>query len=183
VKKHRFSPLLSDLIQMTLTSFDRVLFDQCGICPRCSGELSGYDVKKKQFAVVMEGGQKRIVFVLVRRFRCHGCGQFSFADQPFYPDTRIGSPVVDLCLTLGETMPYSRVSSSLADMGIIVDRWSVRNYIQKNHRVIPAADMFGVRVPLSLVSLSALAGGIPGGGRIDARELLAACNHPSQNKS
>jgi hypothetical protein len=119
-----------------------------------------------------------VVYVLVKRFRCHRCGQVCLADQPFYPGTRIGSPVVDLCVTLGETMPYSRVSSSLADLGIIVDRGSVRNHVQKNLRAIPAVDMFGIRVPLSIGSLSTLAMGITGGGRIDGPAVLAACGNP-----
>ena len=174
--------MLSDLVQMTLTSCDGILFDQCGTCPNCGGDLSGYDVKKKQFAVVVEGEQKKAVQVLVKRFLCHRCRQVCLADQPFYPDTRIGSPVVDLCVTLGETMPYARVSACLAEMGIIVDRWSVRNYVQQNRRTIPAAEMFGIRLPLSMVSLSSLSVGIPEGGRIDARAVLAACNNPSQSR-
>jgi hypothetical protein len=179
LRKPRIPPLLSDLVQTTLTSCDGALFDQCGACRHCGGEISGYDIKKKQFAMVMEKEQKRPVYVLVKRFRCRKCGQISLADQPYYPDTRIGSPVVDLCMTLGETMPYSRVSSFLAEMGIVVDRWSVRNYVRNNHRTIPAAEMFGIRLPLSVVSLSTLAVGIPEGRRIDSRALLAACNYPS----
>ena len=153
--------MLSDLVQMTLTSCDGILLDQCGACPHCGGEMSGYDVKKKQFAIVMDGEQKKAVSVMVKRFLCRSCGQVCLADQPFYPDTRIGSPVVDLCITFGETMPSARVSSSLAEMGIVVDRWSVRNYVQNNNRMVPAMDMFGVRIPLSIVSLSTLAAGIP----------------------
>lgn len=179
MKKRRIPPLFSALLQTTLTLCDGVLFDECGACPHCGGELSGYDVKKKQFAIVMEGEQKKVVYVLVKRFLCHGCGQVSLANQPFYPDTRIGSPVVDLCVTLGETMPYSRVSSCLAEMGIVVDRWSARNYIRDNHRSVPSVDMFGVRVPLSIGSLSTLAMGISGGGRIDGPAVLAACNYPA----
>jgi hypothetical protein len=175
--------MLSDLVQMTLTSFDGVLFDESGVCTHCGGELSGYDVKKKQFAIMVEGDKKRVVYVLVKRLICHSCDHVSLADQPFYPDTRIGSPVVDLCLTLGETMPYARVSSCLLEMGIFVDRWSVRNYVQQNRQTIPAADMFGVRVPLSIISLSSLAMGMPEGGRIDARALLAVCNYPSRTRS
>jgi hypothetical protein len=178
LKKHRIPPLLSDLVLTTLISCDGTLFDQCTACPHCGGELSGYDVKKKQFAIVIESEQKKTVYVLVKRFVCRRCGQVCFADQPFYPETRIGSPVVDLCVTLGENMPYSRASSSLAEMGIIVDRWSVRNYVQKNLRTIPAADMFGIRIPLSIVSLSSLAMRVPEGGRIDASTLLAACGKP-----
>ncbi len=178
MKRRRIPPLLSDLVQTTLTLCDGVLFDQCTACPHCGGEISGYDVKKKQFAIVTEGEQKRVVRVLVKRFLCHRCGQVCLADQPFYPETRIGSPVVDLCVTLSETMPYSRVSSCLAEMGIIVDRWSVRNYVQKNRRAIPAVDMFGIRVPISIGSLSTLAMGSQS-SRIDGPALLAACNYPS----
>jgi hypothetical protein len=182
MKKRRIPPMLSDLVQMTLTSCDGALFDRFGTCPHCGGELSGYDVRKKHFAVLMEGGRKRAVDVRVKRFLCRSCGQVCPADQPFYPDTRIGSPVVDLCVTFSETMPYARVSSCLAEMGIIVDRWSVRNYAQQNRKPVPAVDMFGVRVPLSIVSLSALAPGVPEGGYMDTQALLAACNHPSRNK-
>lgn len=182
MKKRRILPILSDLAQMSLTSCDGVLFEQCGICPHCGGELSGYDIKKKRFAIIMDGDQKKAVDVLVKRFLCRCCGHVCLADQPFYPDIRIGSPVVDLCITFGETMPYARVSSCLAEMGIVVDRWSVRNYVQQNRRTIPAVDMFGIRIPLSIVSLSSLAPGIPVGGRVDAQALLAACNYPSRNK-
>lgn len=176
--------MLMDTIQATLASYEGVLFDSCQICPECGGELSGYDVKKKQFAVVMEGGKKKVIHVLVKRFRCRSCQQICLADQPFYPDTRIGSPVVDLCVTLGETMHYPRVSSCLAAMGIIVDRWSVRNYVERNCHTIPAVDMFGIKVPVSVVSLFS-----PAVGRHDGRDLdidtpalLAACGYPSRKK-
>ena len=175
--------MLADIVQTTFLSCDGVLFDTCEACPGCGGRLAGYDVKEKQFAVMMEGEQRKVIHVLVKRFRCRQCGQICLADQPFYPDTRIGSPVVDLCVTLGETMHYPRVSSTLADMGIIVDRWSVRNYIQKNCHTIPAVDMFGIRVPVSIVSLSTLAVGMREGKGIDAQDLLAACGYPSRKEN
>jgi hypothetical protein len=183
LRKRRIPPMLADIVQATLASCDGVLFDSRETCPQCGGELAGYDVKKKQFAVLIEGDQKKVIHVRVKRFRCRGCREICFAHQPFYPDTRIGSPVVDLCVTLGETMHIPRVSSCLREMGIVVDRWSVRNYIQKNCHPVPAADMFGVRVPLSVFSLSSLAVGIPEGCCIDASGLLAACGYPSRKKS
>ncbi len=178
MRKKRIPPLISDLVQTTLVSCAGVVFDQYGLCPQCNGGLSGYDVKKKKFAVVTEGNHQKTVHVLVKRFHCQRCGLVSPARQPFYPETRIGSPVVDLCITLSETMPYSRVATCLAEMGVIVDRWSVRNYVKKNGRTIPSADVFGFRVPLSIVSLSTLAMGMPEGGRIDGAALLAACGNP-----
>ena len=52
-----------------------------------------------------------------------------YADQPFYPNTRVGSPVVDsLRGTQCKDAPYSRTSTSLQQIGVNVDRWSVRNY-------------------------------------------------------
>lgn len=176
MKKPRIPPLLSDLVRTTLIAFEDVLFDDCGGgCPYCGGETSGYDIKKKQFAVVVVGDQTRTVHVKIKRFQCRTCRKILTAGQPFYPNTRFGSPIVDLCVTLGETMPYSRVSSFLDDMGIIVDRWSVRNYALKNRRTIPAADMFGVRLPLSIINISTLAVGLPEGEQINTQELLAAC--------
>lgn len=180
MKKIRFPPLLADLLKTTLASCEGVIFDQAASCPDCGGLLSGYDIRKKQFALLAENDQKRVVNVLVKRFRCTACGRVCLADEPFYPDTRIGSPVVDLCMTLGEIMPYSRVSSCLAEIGIVVDRWSVRNYRQKHRRPIPSADMFGFRLPLSIVSLSSLAMAVPDGGRIAGSDLLRVCNYPSR---
>lgn len=180
MKKNRIPPMLPDLILAALTSCDNIRFESCEACPRCGGEPAGYDVKKKQFAVLMDGEQKKIIHVLVKRFRCRRCRQICLADQPVYPDTRIGAPVVDLCVTLGETMHFPRVSSTLADMGIIVDRWSVRNYIQNNRFPVPAVDMFGIRVPVSVVSLSSLSMGIREDKAIDAGRVLAACGYPSK---
>lgn len=182
MKKRRIPPMLADVIQATLLSCEGVLFDTGESCPACGGQLSGYDVKKKQFAVMREGEEKKTVYVLVKRFRCRTCREISFADQPFYPETRIGSPIIDLCVTLGETMHFPRVSSTLEEMGIIVDRWSVRNYIRKNSHAVPGADMFGIRVPLSIISLSNLAMGSPEGSHIGAPGLLAACGYPSRKK-
>lgn len=182
IKKIRVPPMLADIVQATLTSCDGILFDTCEACPHCGGELSGYDLKKRVFARVIEETEEKIVHVQVKRFSCRTCGQICYADQPFYPDTRIGSPVVDLCVTLGETLHFPRISATLADMGILVDRWSVRNYIQKNRRLIPVVDMFGIRVPVSIVSLSSLAMGVRDDRDVDPVEVLAACGYPSREK-
>jgi len=174
--------MLSDIVLATLTSCDGILFDTCEACPQCGGELSGYDLKKRVFARVMEGNQEKVIHVQVKRYSCRTCGQICYADQPFYPDTRIGSPVVDLCTTLGQTMHFPRISTTLADMGIIVDRWSARNYVQKNCHTIPVVDMFGIKVPVSIVSLSSLSMGVRDDRSIDASGVLAACGYPSAKK-
>ncbi|MDD1687551.1 hypothetical protein [Methanoregula sp.] len=171
--------MISDLVLAALASCDGILFDAGNVCPRCGGDLSGYDVKEKQFAIIRDGEQLKTIHVRVKRFRCRHCRQICLADQPFYPDIRIGAPVVDLCVTLGETMHSPRVSSCLEEMGIIVDRWSVRNYVQRNIPPVPSVDMFGIRVPRSIVSLSSLSMGTGGSRRFEALEVLEACNYPS----
>lgn len=175
--------MLTDIVQAALASYDNVLFDSCDTCPTCGGDLSGYDIRKKQFAIVMDGDRKKVIPVRIKRFCCRSCGRIHLADQPFYPDTRIGSLVVDLCVTLGESMPFSRVSSCLYEMGVIVDRWSVRNYIRNNRYTIPGVDMFGFTVPFSIVAHSALAMGVRDEGSLNAPDLLAACGYPSRKNA
>lgn len=175
MKKRKIPPLLADLVQTAILSFDNVLFEDPGTCPHCGGDIAGYDIKTKQFAVVREADQERAVRVRVKRFRCRTCGQVCLAAQPFYPGTRVGSPVVDLCLTLGQIMPNSRVSSFLEEMGIVLDRGSVRNYARMNTRNVPAADMFGLRLPLSIITISTLSMRLPDNATMNSRELLEAC--------
>ena len=182
MKRRRIPPMLADVVQATFSSCDGVRFDTCEACPACGGELSGYDVKKKQFAVLMDGEERKVISVFVKRFRCRRCEAICLADQPFYPDTRVGSPIVDLCVTLGETMHYPRVSATLQEMGIIVDRGSVRNYAHMTDVTIPAVDMFGIRVPLSVFTLSSLAMGRREECGIDSQAMLAACHYPSRRR-
>ena len=179
MRKPRIPPILSDLLCETVSACDGVVFDRSGPCPRCGGRPSGYDTRKKQFAVILEHDRKRTVQVVVRRFSCPGCGTVWCADGPFYPGTRIGSPVVDLCITLGQTMPCTRVSTYLAGAGIVVDRWSVRNYVLGNRRPCPSMEMFGIRLPGSMVALSSLVAAATKEAPLDADAILAACNYPS----
>ena len=159
MRRRRIPPMLADIIQAALASCDGMIFDSLDACPICGGEVAGYDMKRKQFAVMSEEGKKKILYVSVRRFRCRTCNTICLADQPFYPDTRIGSPIVDLCITLGETMHVPNIASTLGGIGIVVNRWSVRNYLRTNDRKIPSIEMFGMRVPISIVSISSLAMG------------------------
>ena len=179
MKRPRIPPLLADIIQTGLSSFNDVLFDTRDACPMCGGELSGYDTKKKQFAVLTDDDGQHPIHVRVRRFRCKQCHAICFADEPFYPDTRTGSPVVDLAVTLAATMPYTRTATYMASMGILIDRGSVRNYARRGFFTIPTTDIFGIRLPLSLITLSTLATSFGEGGRIPGAEVLAACGFPS----
>jgi hypothetical protein len=179
MKQPRIHPLLVDIIQSSLLACDGLVFDRREVCPVCGGELAGYDTKKRQFAVILKDNEPWPVHVLVKRFSCRQCRAVCYADEPFYPDTRLGSPVVDLCRTLAGIMPFHRTTAFLAHMGIFVDRGTVRNYALGTFPEIPTTDLFGIRFPLSVVSLSTLAAATGEGGRIIGTEALAACGFPS----
>ena len=178
MKQLRIPPLLVDIVQSSISVFDRVVFDKRDACPACGGSVSGYDTRKKQFAVMLKDGRPCPLNVFVKRFSCRQCGIVCFADEPFYPDTRNGSPVVDLCRTLSMTMPFHRTAAYLAQIGIIIDRGTVRNYAHRVFPEIPTTDLFGVRLPLSVVSLSAITAAGEG-SRVIGAEALAACGFPS----
>jgi hypothetical protein len=179
MKSPRIPPLIIDIVQSGLLASEGIIFDNLETCPVCGGKLSGYDTKKKQFAVMLEGNTRHPVHVFVKRFSCHECHAICFADEPFYPDTRIGSPLVDLCRTLGTTMPFNRVAAHLLHLGIVIDRGTVRNYMNRSFPEIPTTDLFGIRLPPSIISLSELAARTGEGSRIPGTEALAACGFPS----
>jgi hypothetical protein len=179
MKQLRIPPLLIDIIQSGLIACEGIVFENRDACPVCGGELSGYDTKKKQFAVMHEGENLHAVHVLVKRFSCRQCNAVCFADDPFYPDTRIGSPLVDLCRTLAARMSYYRATAFMEQLGIRVHRGTLRNYARRPFPEIPTTDLFGIRLPLSILSLSELAARAGEGSRIPGAEALAACGFPS----
>ncbi|MCX6690108.1 MAG: hypothetical protein NTZ39_10560 [Methanoregula sp.] len=68
------------------------------------------------------------------------------------------------------------MSTYLDYLGIVVDRWTVRKYTLNNqHRTIATADLFGMKVPLSLVSLTLLVASSNEKNPLDPQEVLAAC--------
>ncbi len=179
----RIPPMVRDLVQTTLSAFDGIEFTGLSRCPGCGGAVQGYDMKQKKFAVLREHEQEYTITVRVKRFTCRACRSLCYADEPFYPETRIGSPVIDLFYTLSTTMPPSRAARVLDALGIVVDRTTWRNYRGRYSGEIPAADVFGMKLPFSLLSLSTLAARVPEGGRITGAEALAACGFPSAQRA
>jgi len=176
MKRLRIPPILCDIVQTTFSACDGLVFDRYRCCPDCRGTATGYDRKNKQFAVLTDGQRNRTIIVIVKRFRCITCGKIFSADAPFYPKTRIGSPVVDLCMILGQMMPFSRVSAHLSFLGIIVDRWTVRKYVINNsHMTVATTELYGIRVPLSLVNLTVLVARANEKNPLDPLDVLAAC--------
>ena len=182
MRKPRFPPMLIDIVQTALSACDGIEFFDLAACPSCGGAVRGYDIRKKQFAAIIENDKKRIIHIRVKRFYCKHCKRLFDADEPFYPDTRIGSPVIDLCVTFAATIPFTRTATYLSLMGILIDRGSVRNYANRDFKEIPTADMFGMSLPLSILSISALAASTSEGNSIIGAEVLAACGFPSAHR-
>jgi hypothetical protein len=181
--KYRINPVFAELIPAALSACDGILFGSCSDCPHCGGSLVGYDVKTKHFADVIDNNAIKTVSVRVKRFQCSKCNAIVYADQPFYPNTRAGSPVVDLCVVLSTKMPYSRAATALREFGVNVDRWSVRNYAIKNPRHIPLTELYGIVLPESIISLAALTYNNGIITSIGASEVLSSCGYPSSQKS
>jgi hypothetical protein len=179
MKPPRIPPLIIDIVQSGILACDGIVFNNRESCPLCGGTLSGYDTKKKQFTVMLEEDIPHRVRVFVKRFSCRQCHTLCFADEPFYPGTRIGSPLVDLCRTLGATMPFNRVAAHLLHLGIVIDRGTVRNYMHRPYPDITITNLFGISLPVSIISLSELAARVGEGSRIPGAEALAACGFPS----
>ncbi|MDO9325387.1 MAG: hypothetical protein Q7T80_10570 [Methanoregula sp.] len=187
MKQPRIPPIVADIVQNGISAVDGVIFTGHSVCPTCGGALTGYDTKRKQFAHLVTKNGTGTVSVDIRRFRCRNCQQFCLADNPFYADTRIGSVIIDLCIALAMTLPVNRVPAYLAAMGVIVDRSSCRLYVQHisgcyvrtNVRYIDINNKFGIHLPLSVFSLSALATDLETGSHIDESDVLAACGFPS----
>jgi hypothetical protein len=179
MKPPRIPPLIIDIVQSGILACDGIVFDNRESCPLCGGTLSGYDTKKKQFTVMLEEDIPHRVRVFVKRFSCRKCHTVCFANEPFYPGTRIGSPLVDLCRTLGATMPFNRVAANLLHLGIVIDRGTVRNYMHWPYPNITITNLFGISLPVSIISLSELAARVGEGSRIPGAEALAACGFPS----
>lgn len=175
-------PMLVDLIGSALAAMDGMKFTDLAACPSCDGPVTGHDLRAKRFAVMLEDGEERTIRVSVKRFYCQNCGRLCYADAPFYPDTRLAAPIVDLCILLSEQMPFNRVAQHLRAMGIIVDRGTIRNYASRDFGTIPATELFGIPLPLSLLNLA-----ISTLGRercpIIGAEALTACGFPPADRT
>lgn len=171
--------MIKDIIQTAVIVFDKREFTFCSKCPQCGGDVQGYDTRSKKFATVMENEKERIITVRVKRFTCKSCRKICYADSPFYPHTHIGSPVIDLFCSLSTTMPASRAARIIDMAGIIIDRTTWKNYRGRKFPDVPVVEILGMRLPVSIVTLSNIASesgetGIPG-----SSEILDACGYPS----
>jgi hypothetical protein len=157
VHRVKVPPMLQALVQSGFLAVEGKEFSALESCPVCGGELVGYDRKERKFATLAEGEQEKDIHVVVRRYQCRSCGTVSPATAPFYPDTRVGSPVVDLCVVLARTHTAGRTVAILHELGVVVDRGTVRNLASRDFGDIAVTEMFGLVLPLSVISLSMIA--------------------------
>ena len=174
--------MVMDIVQTALSACEGIEFTDRPSCPSCGGEVQGYDTRKKQFAIILENEEERMIHVRVRRFYCKYCKTYCYADEPFYPDSRFGSPVIDLCRTFAATIPFCRTATHLCQLGIVIDRSSVRNYANRDFGKIQTVDIFNMQLPFSIISLSSLAARAGEGSGIEGSEVLAACGFPSAHR-
>lgn len=181
----RLRPLPSILTGIVLSSLrvcDQTEYHVQGTCRSCGGILSGYDTRLKRFAILCnDEGDERINVILHRAY-CRTCGRIWTPEAPFYRGTRAGSPVVDLCRALSETIPCGQVATRLGQMGVLVDRWTVRSYCDASFTPPPTIPIFGMNIPISIISLSSLAQSQDHAGHINGEDVLAACFYPSRDR-
>jgi hypothetical protein len=149
--------MVTELVFSAIVGMDGAVFSGLKRCAACGSAVKGHDMKRKRFATVMMEGKRRNIEVLVKRFRCTACGRLCYAESPFYPGVRFGSPVVDLCVANLDRFPFHHLSRILAAMQIIIDRGTIRNYAQRGFDPVPSMEMYGINMPISLLSLSEFA--------------------------
>lgn len=154
VKRILVPTMLTDLIQSALSSVESRSYADLAACPDCGGKVRGHDLKRKLFVRIIGDTADRDIHVFVKRFYCEDCGRLCYAKSPFYPGKRLGAPVIDLCTVNADLFPYHHLARMLEAMRIRIDRGTIRNYAQKEVSNAPYVELYGLRIPVSLLSLS-----------------------------
>ncbi|HJJ31813.1 MAG TPA: hypothetical protein O0X97_06165, partial [Methanocorpusculum sp.] len=149
----KIPPMLTATISMGLSALDGTLFKELDRCPYCGGRPMPYDTKEKQYVTLVSGEERRVISVKIRRFTCRECGRLLYADEPFYPDTRTGSAVIDLAIGLCRTSSFSHAAAVMNALGIEINRGSVRKFAQSNLPMAAVSPMYGLPMPYSFISL------------------------------
>ena len=184
MRKVQIPSMLSDIVTSAITSADDAIFTECAKCPFCGGAVKAHDMRRKKYATVMEDGKRRQIHVFVKRYYCTECGRLCYADSPFYPDTRMGMPVVDLCTTLIEKHPFHHAARILRSLNIIVDRGTLRNYAQRKDLPHPEViEMYGIDIPLSIFELSARSFRGPERASVPGTELFGSVRLPPAHRA
>ena len=115
-----------------LSSFEGDLFDEPINCPFCnSSNCKKHKIEKKLFCKLIGSNGFKDVYIFVQVFYCKDCHKTFLAKSPFYRGILYCKPIVDLCLYFTAKNPYHRVEKILLELGIQIDRDSIRNYAIK----------------------------------------------------
>ena len=175
--------MLPTVIQAGIANLEGQNFTSLDACPSCGGALAGYDTKQRFFITLAEPGGDRDIFVFVRRFRCRACNMVSPAVAPFYPDTRIGAPIADLCVTLSQEMNSSHAAKIINALGIVIDRGTVRNYASRAFATPQATEFFGFLLPVSIISLTMFTPGSFQPGPVTGTEMFTPTGRPATGRA
>jgi len=129
-KINKLTPkLLNEPIQKHLVEFKDDFYDKPRACPHCkSNNRKKHSIEKKLFCKLITDNRFKDICVYIRRFQCSDCKKTYLAKSPFYDKIVYCRPIVDLILYLTAKNPFNRVEKILLELGIQVDRDTVRNY-------------------------------------------------------
>lgn len=182
-RKAMVPALLADLVRSGLTAMEGVVFSDLVRCPRCGGQVGGYDLRERIFVQLIENDVKRDIRVRVKRYKCRECGKVSEAEAPFYPFAHYGAPVVDFAIGLSRIMPFRRAAKVLRACHIFMNWGTIRLYSRSGVDAVPSMEMFGIPVPVSLLNLSILGTQLGQFGTIVGAEAFAACRPPPADRT
>lgn len=171
--------MLVGMIEIALPKLDGMVFDTVSACPHCGGKPLPHDFKKKNYATIITSeGEEKTITVKVKRFRCDDCGALIYAEEPFYPKTRVGSAIIDLAISLSRIYTYSHTTEIMGALGIKTDKGSVRNYAKSSLPVVQTSLIYGMQLPNSFVSLMSKCASFT--DDINAEDVIVASGYPAR---
>jgi hypothetical protein len=174
--------MFGELIITALCGVSNMIFldpPPCPICHNASRKtLVDHDTLKRRFATVIIGGEKIRLTVSVKRYICKQCGHVVSARSPFYPNTRLGSPVVDLAISLASRYSFYQTSQIMEMLNISISRSAIRTLAQNREWNITTVPLSGLLLPASLLSLGTLMN--TSHGRLTHEDVLIACGFSTE---
>jgi hypothetical protein len=101
-----------------------------------------------------------------------------YAEEPFYPNTRIGSAILDLATALSLVNSFSHTTEIINAMGIDIDRGTVRKYALSDLPIPKINFFYGLPLPFSLFTIIGRTMNRKMGAAAGA-EILATSGFPS----
>lgn len=176
-------PMVAELVSSACTGIAGTSFHSIPVCPACHGRVQVHDTIQRRFSRILLDSKEHDIYVSVRRFCCKGCGRYLTSPAPFYERTRFGSPIVDLCRTIAQNHSSSQTAGILMQMGIVLDRGTVRNLVNRDYPLVDAQQFIGFSIPLSIIRLSELVLLHKLPTPVPGDEVLAACGWEPPGKT